>query len=780
MQLIQNIPKLPGKLIVVGEAPGADEIKYNKPFIGYEGIRFRKAFKAAGADLDTFYVTNTVHIRPFKNNYNSLKSADIAIGRKQLESDLVKWQAKGATTILAVGKNALEMLTDKKGIEAYRGAVMPCSILPTLKVVATVHPGFILQGGSQGGRYEPIQILDIIKAIKESSFVGIRYPERNIETIHDETQAIELLSGFTNTTHPLACDIETNYGSLMTAYGIAISPKKAYSITRECLTNRHVLRALSQFCFSSTPKIFHNALFDCLHNAYHYKIINYNIFCDTLLAQHAIYPTLLKSLAFCASIYTNEPYWKDDTGVSRKAYEKGLPIDWDQLYIYNGKDCCLTYEIYEKQQREIDEWGSRGAYNIMMSLIQPCLFAMMRGTKIDLYKLGLFKKDNEKAIEVLEQVKTALFGSINVNSHKQLKELIYDSWDLPKQYKGKKLTTDDKKLNKLERFPTPYQPFIGLFRTMKKNLTKRNFYSLELNKETKLGEDKSCSEHIRIRTALKIHGTYTGRFASAKSIFGTGKNLLNIPKETRSFYVADKGKIFIQGDLSQAEARIVAACCKDYEWLKAFDETDIHKEVAAALFHTSYDDVTKAQRTVAKRIEHGTHYGLGKILLSEILICSPKEAQQHKDAYHALRPRLRIWQNGVKTQVRRTRTMKTVFGRVIQFFGPFTDKMFRDAVASEPQSTSADYLNSGLAKIYNRNLPYWEFLLSVYDSILCQVPDELSKIKETIAVMKELTEIPITINDLTFTIPMDFEIGYSWRDVVEIENNDIEKAYEQL
>lgn len=765
MNLIQHIPKKPGKIIIVGEAPGADEIKYNKPFIGYEGQRFRKALAAGGIDFFKCYVTNTVHVRPFKNKYETLKQSQIAEGKKQLFKDITKWQKEGANVILAIGKHALNAVAVQGSIERYRGAVMPSTLVPGMKVVGTVHPGFIYRGGARGGRYEPIQILDFKKALRESEYPEIRYPERNIKIINSPSDAIAYLNDLTDTKKPVACDIET-IGPVMSAYGIATSPREAISITKECLKDKNVLRALAKFCESSTPKIFHNALFDCLHNAYYYKIINHNIFCDTMLAQHAIYPTLLKSLGFCASIYTNEVYWKDEGTDLFNDIKKGRPIDWDKLYIYNGKDCCLTYEIYEIQQKEIDDWGTRNAYNIMMSLIEPCLFAMIRGTRLDLFYLEQSRDKNEKAIANLLKVKSAVLGDINVNSHQQLKKLIYEDWDMPKQYKSKKPTVEDKKLLRLERFPTPYQPLIGLIRLTRKTIKQRDFYRLKYDKD------------VRIRTALKIHGTYTGRFASSESIFGSGKNLLNIPKSARLPFVADKGKILIQGDLSQAEARIVAACCEDPEWLRRFDETDIHREVAASLFHVSYDAVTSKMRNIAKRIEHGTHYGLGKNLLSEILICPAKEAQAHKDAYHKLRPKLRIWQNGVKEQIRRTRMIRTTFGRVIQFFGPFTDKMMRDAVAAEPQSTSADYLNTGLARIYKRNLPYWEFLLSVYDSILCQVPDSFDAVEETIMTMKELVEVPVTVHGLTFIIPMDFEIGYSWGKLVEVEN-DLREAYEK-
>jgi len=764
MRLIQNIPKTPNGICIVGEAPGADEEKYGKPFIGWEGQYLRRQLKAAGINFNDCYVTNTVHVRPPRNNYDALTSAQISEGIEQLKKDIERWRPN---VVIAVGAKALKALTGHTQITQFRGAVLESTLVPGQKVVATIHPGGILRGGEKMGRYEPIQILDFKKALRESRFPEIVYPERNILPVYSHSRALELLHSVTDKPDPVAVDIET-VGSSLVAYGIATSKSEAFVITKDLLRDPTILRAVAQFAFSSTPKIFHNALFDCLHGLGYYKIITNNIHCDTMIAQHAVYPTLPKSLAFCASIYTNEVYWKSEGKTIFDDIKKNHTVDWESLYIYNGKDCCLTYEIYEILMKEIDEWGVRKAYDLMMSLIGPCLFAMLRGTKISMYKLLQFEQENEKAIEVLTRIKDAVVGDVNVQSHKQLKELIYEQWDMPKQFRGKRLTVDDKKLAMLERYPTPYRYHIGIIRMLKKYLKRRDFYNLKINDDG------------RIRTALKITGTYTGRFASSESIFGSGKNLLNIPKETRKFYVADDGKIMIQGDLSQAEARIVAALCGDEKWLREFDETDVHKKVASGLFGVPFDQVTKYQRNIAKRVAHGTHYGLGKILLSEILGCSPKEAQAHKDRYYELRPKLKEWQERVKHTVRTKRMLRTVFGRVIQFFGPITDKLYRDAIAAEPQSTSADYLNTGLARLYERNLPWWEFLLSVYDSILCQVPDNLDAIEETIHTMKELVEVEIVVNGLPMVIPLSFEIGYSWGELEEIKDDDIRSVYRKL
>ena len=764
MRLIQWIPKSPSKIVIVGEAPGQQEHLQGIPFIGPEGKYLTKMLSIAGITKSDCYVTNVVHRKPPNNIFWSLPKEIIDAGRAQLRQDILKWKPN---VIIAVGAEALNALTGKTGIFKYRGAVLPS--YDGFKVLPTIHPGNLIRGNSE---YEPVVINDLIKAREESIFPEIVYPERHIEIIENISQAEDLFLSFTDYKDPLACDIESiGMNGMMTAYGFATSPKEAFVVGKDCLKSPRVLRALSKFCNSATPKVFHNCLFDALHNAYYYKIYNRNIVYDTMLAQHAAMPVLPKSLGFCASIYTQEPYWKDE---SKDAFKPNSGFsDWHTLYIYNGKDCCLTYEVMEKQKQQLDYWDAWRPFQMMMSLVKPCLRAMHHGMKIDQNRVDTFAETNEKAIEILEEISARTIGTnFNPKSPKQKKILLYDAWRLPVQKNKGKVSTASKDIEKLERFPTPYKPHLGLIRNLVKYYKRRDFYSLQLDNDG------------RIRTALKVTGTYTGRMASSKSITGSGKNLFNIPKEARHFFVADPGKILVQMDLSQAEARVVAALCKDKEWLREFDTTDLHSKVASQLYNIPIEKVRKNfERQTAKRVAHATHYLLGWSLLSKILKCSAAEAKAHKAKYYEIRPSLNDWHDGVRKKIRKDKTIVTSFGRVIQFPGPINDETFRNATAAEPQSTAADYLNRAIVKTYYEGPEEFEFLLQVYDSILFQIPDDLDCLIRNIQAMKTLTEIEIDIHGIPLVIPTDFEFGYSWGELKEIKStsrSDISKVYDTI
>jgi len=744
-----------------------------QPFIGYEGQYFTNLLRAAGVDRSKVYITNTVHVQPPKNDYTALSEEELEAGKQQLIQDLTAWKAAGLTTVVAVGDRAFRLLTGKSGIYAYRGTVLPCALVEGLKVYATIHPGSILRGE---GKYEPIFILDVKKAVADSETSTIHYPPRHITIIDNPYEAICQLQSVTERPEPVAVDIETA-GPAMIAFGVATSPNEAFVLSHKLLKLPEVLRAIGTFASSSTPKIFHNALFDVFHGAFYYCILYRNIYFDTMIAQHTVYPTLPKGLGFCASIYTNEPYWKMEGKEALDEVKRGR-LSWDKLYLYNGKDCCLTYEIYHALKTELSDWNVIPLFRHRMDLLPACLYAQMMGLILDKDECAKFADRNERAIANLEKVVSAVVGDINIRSPKQMADLLYKQWGFPINTRDGKVTTDEKKLKRLASMPTPYSAIIYAILALKERYKMRNFYNVQTDMDG------------RVRCSIKITGTYTGRLATSTSITGSGYNMQNVPKEVRVIYKADPGKIMVQCDLSQSEARIVAALCGDLQWLRDFDEKDLHTEVAALLYNIPPEKVNKeTHRAVAKRVAHGTHYGMGHFLLSEILETSPKEAKRLRERYYEIRPSLKEWHSRVKQTILKDRMIRTDFGVVIQFFGPIRDKVtetgavsevMRNALAAEPQSDSVMYLNQGLVRCFNE-IPEFDFRMQVHDSILFEVDDDIETLKRVLPKVKSLIEQPVTINGISMVIPLNFEIGYSWGRMIEMKSLDeLEETYRKL
>ena len=767
---LTHTPHSPAKIAWLHDFPTEDECNFRCALTGNRGQYTRHLLKRANINPNEIYLAFLCNDHAPQNNYWLLPEADRQRDNTQLLLNLTKWRDLGLTTIISTDPITTQFLTGIpiKKYHLYRGSFVPCTKVGGLKVIVAYEAGWILRNNS---RDDLVTYVDYQKAEKLCHTADLCHPTREVHIIRDKAEAIAFLESITNSDLLVATDIETR-GGLLTAIGFAATADEAYVLTKELCAMPDVIRAVGRFAKSSTVKIFHNAGYDCLHGFYYYKLLwkNYH---DTMLMQHAAMPTLKKSLAFCSSIYTIEPYWKDE-GKSGKA---GTIVD-DNFYIYNGKDACVTREIYDALLIHLARFEAYPTYEFSLKLLEPAIFAMSHGTIVDFEPVQKFKEINERAIANLMRIKDASIGAVNVGSSQQLCGLVYEQWGFPKQWKttitkqGKKksLCADAKKLQYLATLPTPYAMHLELIALLKKHIKMRDFYRIKV------------SDDGRVRTSLKVHGAYTGRWSSSGSIMGTGGNLLNQPKKIRHFYVPDPGKIFIQMDLSQAEARCVAALCKDLQWLSDFEEKDLHTWVASQLFNIPMEQVKKKpHRDTAKKVAHGTHYLLGVKLLSEILKCSANEAKAHKEAYFKVRPSLLTWHENVKQTIKKQHYLRNPYGRIIQFIGPITDSTIREAVAGEPQSISAEYLNTGLLKIYEANIPSWEFHLQVYDSILCAVDDDIEVIKHTIKTMKELVEVELDIHGISLTIPADFEMGYSWGTLMEIPHIDrVDEVYSLL
>jgi len=585
MNKIVQLPDDYNGILLVGKAPGADEVssirfneKFNcyvgKPFIGAEGKYLRQCCRQVSFPIDQCAIINTVHEKPFKNAYETLSADAITFGREQLIETINSLKPK---LIVAIGGKALEMLTDFRGINKYRGTIVKSSLVEGYRVFSTIHPDFIFKGNPQ---FDIVLKMDLTKALNE-----LHSPspdaEMNINVIYDACEARKVLYDLCFHQQPVTVDIETG-GPKLLAFGVATSKTEGIVIPKDLCKDVSVLKAISEFCNSDVPKIYHNALYDVFYMAYYYKMFTRNVFADTMLAQHAIFPTLSKSLAFCASIFTNHPYWKDEGKEVTKDYSVNKIIDWSAFYIYNGKDCCVTYEVFEKQQEELDYWKTRGTYDLMMRSIPFALVSMLNGFHINPANIKAFSEVNEKTIDVLEKIKLGTIGPVNFASPKQVCELIYDNWRLPVRKNKGSRTSDDKALSYLATLPTNAQHFMGLIQTTREHLKLRGYYDIKTDPDGK------------VRVSQKIHGTKTGRWATSSCITGSGSNLQNQPPAVRQFYDAPQGDVFIEWDLSNVDARFVAALCEDQDWLNSFDIIDQHSFTAVNIFKLQpfYDKIS--------------------------------------------------------------------------------------------------------------------------------------------------------------------------------------------
>ncbi len=790
------------KIAIVGEAPGAQEELEGKPFCGSSGNILNTKLHQVGLARTDCYITNLVKVRPSRYGIESTVSElESVIGKFLIPHPIEKvkapkdgndfnifWQAEHSPTktllwwrdrlleeldevktniIIALGANALWALTGQNSIGKWRGSLLTVT-LPSgriVKVVGTYHPAAILRQWEFGA----VASCDFKKALNESTFPELVLPIREL-LIEPTLEDVIFLCNqpfLESRSCDVAYDIETTPGQI-TCVSLAFNKNVSMSIpttlqywgTHQRL--KEVIMLIKGVLTNNTGlKIAHNSSYDIQYLIRCFNILPSKPWFDTMIAQHSCYSEMLKSLAFCTSIYTNEPYYKDDLKVWNMDKTNN-----EKLWTYNAKDSAVTFEIMEVLNKEIDTLGTRHTFNFMIDLLEPLLYMMLRGVKVD--EVRRLEHQHKLIPELEERVKRIQFqyGNVNPNSPKQVNELIARLGIPPI-------------INRKTGKPT----------TSKKALEKLSAKSAELKEIVQARADKTLISNFveidvdpndfRLRCSFNSTGTETGRLSSNTSIFGSGRNLQNFPKKVRDIIIPDSGMIFTEADLKGAEARIVAYLCEDAMLIKLMEEgKNVHTYTANLIWGVTEEQVkqdkvekeaqgksTESFYYKAKRIRHSGNYRGTWVTVSEQLGISAKDAKAFLQKYYNQSPNLTRWHKSVEDKIKSSRTLTTVLSRKRIFFGRFGEQLFKEAIAYEPQETVAHILNLGLIKFYNEICKKYpvEVLLNVHDSILVQHPPDLKEFVH--AELHRCMRVDLTIKGRTFFIPIDIKSGINWKEL---------------
>ena len=690
--------------------------------------------------------------------------------------------------IIALGAIALWALTGEKKISDFRGYVLPCTLVPGRKVLATYHP----QAVNYEWKLYFQTVLDLRKALRHSESSAMPESKQLLYPNVSARQFIEYMEMLIE--HPeydkLSVDVETiQPGSHIEELGLSHDPNFGMSIfilkgRAPALPEKDELMLWQTFARLIEKKkiVMQNGAYDTGVLWHNNHILVEDIWMDTLIAAHICWPELPRDLGFLGSICLDVKPWKG----SSKTQE------------YNPADAANTLGIAEVLLEEIKRQGSVEQFAFEMSLIPVSLMLQLQGIKVDREKQ---KELTEKWIAERAKLKALLDEQIgreiNFNSSKQMCQLLYVELGLPVQYKRRKsvdeprtMTVDASALRALSRL-VPDNPIFNLIIAYKKaDLLVRQFLDIELSPEGKVHTSynitgaSSDDEEDTKKTKRSF-----GRWSSSASIilpYGSG-NLQNIPSEARKMYRADPGWKIVQADYSQAEAVVVAHLTGDQKLIKMFYDSfglsktekkvyDIHKMTIANMLGIDVSQVTAEQRTAGKTIRHATSYSAGPLVLANRLGIKMGDAKKLMELYHKANPNLRMWYQQIQEELKRSRTLVNLLGRKHRFLDRWGDSLFRSAYSYIPQSTVGDLLNLALLKIYHgqKDLPFEiSILLQLHDAVYVMTREE--NVMDLIKYLRSNMLIPLKCNNLEFMIDVDFKVGDSWGESEDVEINWREK-----
>ncbi|WP_154418646.1 DNA polymerase I [Helicobacter pylori] len=364
-----------------------------------------------------------------------------------------------------------------------------------------------------------------------------------------------------------------------------------------------------------------------------------------------------------------------------------------------------------------------------------------QGFKIDAPYFKHLEQEFKNELHVLERQILDLIGAdFNLNSPKQLSEILYEKLELPK---NKSHSTDEKSLLKI----LDKHPSIALILEYRELNKLFNTYTTPLLR-LKDKDDK-------IHTTFIQTGTATGRLSSHSP------NLQNIPVRSpkgllirKGFIASSKEYCLLGVDYSQIELRLLAHFSQDKDLMDAFLKgRDIHLETSKALFG---EDLAKEKRSIAKSINFGLVYGMGSKKLSETLNIPLNEAKSYIEAYFKRFPSIKDYLNRMKEEILKTSKAFTLLGRyrVFDFTGAndyVKGNYLREGVNAIFQGSASDLLKLGMLKVSERfkNNPSVRLLLQVHDELIFEIEE-----KNALELQQEIQRI---LNDEVYPLRVPLE-----------------------
>ena len=818
------------KIAFIGEAPGQSEEAQGRPFTGASGNLLNEILSNLNISRNDIYITNVLKYRPPGNRFYAYKSIGLNLFDcvQELKHEINQLDPN---VCVVFGANALNALTGHKKITNWRGSIIPWN---GRNIVPTIHPAHILhnRGETEKAEYWMKGLIkhDIARAM---SIANDKFyiPKKKLHLVcKSSEQLYEFLNRHKDAEY-MASDIEITLGSSgipictslcfdetesmsiplfseipVVDVKLAKPSKVKYTKNNYSFEYKILDRITTGMPKHHLPEVwrliakaYDNPQFKQLGqnfkydedklNRFGFYLQNYHL--DISLAGHTLYPEFPRNLAFWTSIYTEEPFYKDEGKDFNPTRD-----DISQYFIYNAKDSSVTYEVGLAM---ITYLKKKGLWNYYTKVVHPLhyLYSHVDKQGLDVdedIRDSLFKKYAQMQGEGEIELNKLIGKPINVNSPKQVKELVYGNLGIkPFTFRGSAdygtgVDVIASLLAKRVRDPIHREILERILKQRKINKTLSPNY---------LGANTDYDG--KLKTTHFIVGTETSRTSTALQkppirpeklgwAFQTITKHGEIGSDIRLMCIPEKGKLFIQIDSAQAEARVVALLSNDENALQLMNEIDFHAWTASFIFGETWQNHSKAmnngietpQRFIGKASRHAFNLMIKPPRMAtnvqskaraagiNIGIFSEADAAKTIEAIHTSTPKVReIFHKGVKEALAVGRTLVAPQGGRRTFYARWDDELLKEACAYIPQYTVTTNTKLAMLELRKR-IPEVKIHIEAHDSFLISVKKEI--VEEVKEISKGLMERPISFEHCTFKrrdliIPAEAEVGENYKEM---------------
>lgn len=579
---------------------------------------------------------------------------------------------------------------------------------------------------------------------KFASFEALQTTPHEYQLIENEDDARKILDFFL-TKKILSLDTETTSTSPIDAELVGLSfsveEKKAFYVAvpanrEEAQKIVNIFKPLYEN--PEILKIGQNLKYD-LEVLYKYDVHLAGPMFDTMIAHYLIQPELRHNMDYMAETLLNYRtiHIEQLIGERGKNQRNMRDLSPAEVYEYAAEDADITLRLYNVLSPKLKEAGAEQLFYEIEMPLMPVLAEMeLNGIRIDTASLAETSSILTSRMHQLEaQIYEAAGEQFNIASPKQVGEILFGKMkivDKPKKTKTGQYVTSEEVLQQL-RHKNPIVDDILAHRGLKKLL------GTYIDALPKLINSRTGHIHTSFNQAV----TSTGRLSSSDP------NLQNIPvrgedgKEIRRCFIPEEGCLFFSADYSQIELRVMAHLSGDENMAEAFRlGHDIHAATAAKIYKEDIDNVTRDQRTKAKRANFGIIYGITVFGLAERLDISRAEASQLIDDYFASFPKVAQYMEQSKETARAKGYAETFFHRrrylpdINSHNATVRNFAERNAINAPIQGSAADIIKIAMIRISRRFKAEGiksKMILQVHDELNFSVlPQEKEKVERIV------------------------------------------------